>query len=423
MENKNYTPTPLFQSEQQPQSNIKKSESVCRSISCWIFTIISWIIILFIIYIFVPIPDITWESCNKFTKICHEKNLKNELSKKYIYIGIPFYVIYLVLEFTSPTYKFLFRKNNKQTLYEVLGSLFQARPYIYVSCSCYHFETETYTTTDSEGNSQTETRTITVTTYSETQPINYYSYRDISGLFILNVNEKKIGKKAYIKLEIKEEINYADSISYNDMMLVKEDMTRRNEKRDDYFSINEIRKIIGIQHHYFIRLFDKEPKCFNHYWFILFTFLTMGQFYKRYVSSLSVYQNFTIRKVMSTRYDLSDEESNIKYEKFNPQMNIMTQNLSFPLNKYTDVSIINKKALPTEEEIMEAKKYENMSPKYEINTEADIGRTGTVKDIPYNNYYQGTQNNQENYSEKNEKKDNVNIPMITIDDNITNENK
>ena len=59
---------------------------------------------------------------------------------------------------------------------------------------------------------------------------------------------------------------------------------------------------------------------------------------------------------MSTRYDLSDEESNIKYEKFNPQMNIMTQNLSFPLNKYTDVSIINKKALPTEEEIMEAKK-------------------------------------------------------------------
>ena len=64
-----------------------------------------------------------------------------------------------------------------------------------------------------------------------------------------------------------------------------------------------------------------------------------------------------------------------------------------------------------------------MIPKYEINTEADIGRTGTVKDIPYYNYYKGTQNNQENYSEKNEKKDNVNIPMITIDDNITNENK
>ena len=64
-----------------------------------------------------------------------------------------------------------------------------------------------------------------------------------------------------------------------------------------------------------------------------------------------------------------------------------------------------------------------MIPKYEINTEADIGRTGTVKDITYYNYYKGTQNNQENYSEKNEKKDNVNIPMITIDDNITNENK
>ena len=110
------------------------------------------------------------------------KNLpwKNELSKKYIYIGIPFYVIYLVLEFTSPTYKFLFKKNNKETLYELLGSLFQKRPYIYVSCSCSHEETQSYTKIDSEGNSQTETSTITVNTYCEIQPINYYSYRDIS---------------------------------------------------------------------------------------------------------------------------------------------------------------------------------------------------------------------------------------------------
>ena len=385
MENNNFTPAPLIQSQQQPQSDKKKSEPFCLSFFSWMFTIFTWIFLVFLIYIITPIPDIGSEHCERdkfypYENICEKETLKTELSKKYIFIGIPIYVIYIAIELTSPTTQFLFRKDNKTTLYELLGSLFQAKPTAYVSCSCYHFETRTYTTKDSDGNSHIETETITVTTYSETQPINYYSCRDVSGLFVLNLHEKQISKKAYIKLDVKEEINYADTVSYNDIDLIKQDMTRRNEHRDTHFSIYENRQL-GIKNRYFIKLLDKEPTCFSYRWFVLFTFLTVGQFYKRYVSSLSIYQNFTIRKLISTRYDLTSDEFNEKYEKFNPQINIMSQDLSYPLNMFTHLIIENQKPLPTEAEIEESKKYESMIPKYEINTEADVGRAGTVKDI------------------------------------------
>lgn len=424
MENNNFTSTPLFQSQQQPQFEKRKSESCCLSFFSWMFTIFTWIFLLLIIYIITPIPDIESVSCKRnyfwpYQDICTKKTLKTELSKKYIFIGIPFYVIYIILELLSPTSQFLYRKDNKTNLYELLGSLFQSKPKAYVSCSCFHYETKTYTTTDSDGNSHTETTTETVYTYRETQPVNYYSCRDVSGLFVLNLDEKKISKKAYIKLDIKEEINYADIVSYNDMYLIKQDMTRRNENKDTHFYINDYRKLEGIKHRYFIRLLGEEPNCFSYGWFVLFTFLTVAQFYKKYVSSLSIYQNFTIRKLISTRYDLGSDEFNEKYEKFNPQMNIMSQDYSYPLNMFTSLIIENQKPLPTEAEIEESKKHELMIPKYEINTEADVGRAGTVKDIVSCDNYNATQFNQQNNQE--EGKEKIEIPLITVNNNITNE--
>ena len=58
-----------------------------------------------------------------------------------------------------------------------------------------------------------------------------------------------------------------------------------------------------------------------------------------------------------------------------------------------------------------------MIPKYEINTEADVGRAGTVKDITCCDNYNVTQFNEENFQEE---KENVKIPLITMNNNITN---
>ena len=63
----------------------------------------------------------------------------------------------------------------------------------------------------------------------------YYSSRDISGLFILNCQKEVVQNKAYIQLELLEEINFADNISYMDYENVKNDFYMRNRPRDFMF--------------------------------------------------------------------------------------------------------------------------------------------------------------------------------------------
>ena len=89
----------------------------------------------------------------------------------------------------------------------------------------------------------------------------YYSARDVSGLFYLNCDEAYIKKKMYITLELKEEINFADNISYMDYEYYKEQFWKKNRFRDVYMDFNETRKVPGLMHHNLIKLNQNEP-CF-----------------------------------------------------------------------------------------------------------------------------------------------------------------
>ena len=97
----------------------------------------------------------------------------------------------------------------------------------------------------------------------------------------------------------------------------------------------------------------------NHWIFLLFAFLTFGEFYKAYVSSLSVSQKFKIRKLVSTRYDLSQSIFNEKYYKFNPQIDLISNNIIFEPQDYIYLNEFQKPNMPTEEEIKAAKEYQN----------------------------------------------------------------
>ena len=422
MENNNFTPTPLIQSEKREQLDKKRSENYVLSFFCWFFTVLIWIYFIIILYLIFPFKDITWRKCETdfFDRIkCKDYWLKNEIKTKYIFILIPIYIIYLLLEFCSPSFAFLKNKIKDKGVYEQMKIFFKTIPTIIIGCSCYHSETETYTTTDSEGNSHTETRTVTVTTYSESLPFNYYSCRDVSGLFLLNTDNININKKAFIKLEIKEAINFADVVSYQDFIDIKEDMRRRNEHRDDCFSLYDTKKLTGIKRYYMVKLQDKKIRCVGPCWYVFFTLLSFGQFYKRYVSSLCIYQNFTIRKLISTRYDLGSDNCNDKYEKFNPQINIINQNLGYEPDSYIFTDKINMKPLPTESEILNAKKYECFIPKYEIYSENEVGRAGTIKETPgFVNFNDDQNNNTYTIREENciEKQNTANqeIPLNVI---------
>ena len=347
MEGESPTPQPLIQSQKQKQEE-KKPTSFWYKCGCWTLSVLIWILILLFFITFL---------------------LGKKRSFEFLMGCLPIYLFYFILEICgSQTNEYLCNKKKEVKLSDLLESLFQAKPITYIYCDCYHCES------DGDGG------TNDITTYSEKIPINYYSCRDVSGLFQLNLNEKNISKKDYIKLEIRTEINYADTVSYKEIEIIKQDLKIRNEKKDKFISVKDFKEISGMNRYYLLRLQDKEPKCFNFCWFLLFIFLTFAEIYKIYFNSRCIYQNFTIRKLISTRYDLSSEEFNKKYEKLNPQVNLINQQISYDRNTFIHVLIENRRPMPTEDEILESKIYEPNIPKYEI----ESGETINNISIPIN---------------------------------------
>ena len=108
-------------------------------------------------------------------------------------------------------------------MYDKIGIYFKAHPNITFYCQCYHYEIIHYTTKDKDVKIHYHTRKEKRITYSESFSMSFYSSQDVSGLFYLNCDEIYAKKKCYIKLNLKEEINFADKISYMDYEYYKND--------------------------------------------------------------------------------------------------------------------------------------------------------------------------------------------------------
>ena len=61
------------------------------------------------------------------------------------------YIVYIILEFCSPTSRYLCNKSSDQGMYEKMGRNFQTPPEIRFYCECYHYENVVHTRTNSEG--------------------------------------------------------------------------------------------------------------------------------------------------------------------------------------------------------------------------------------------------------------------------------
>ena len=277
-----------------------------------------------------------------------------------IYIGTfigfgLFYLIYIILELCSPTRTFLKNKNIKEGLKEILIKYITTAPEIKFYGDSYHYETEIETRDDGSISS----REIHVTTHEETYRLPFYSARDVSCLFNLNSEKEDVKKKCYIKLELSEEINLADTISYLDWENDKRAFDERNEHLDEKYSFSETRSIPGMVRHNLIKLGDSDPCIATPCAFLLFVFLTFGEFYKSYVNSLCITKKFKIRKLVSTRYDLSQPICNEKYFKFNPQINLINDTYIIEPQDFNHLNNSHQPKLTTQEEIEEAMKYQN----------------------------------------------------------------
>ena len=99
-------------------------------------------------------------------------------------------------------------------MFSYMESFFTAAPVIRMKSVSYHFFNET--------------RKNKVIAYKDEYEMPYYSYRDVSGVFMLDLKDMKNNGKAYIELSLKKEINFADGVSYDDYIKRKNDIDKNN---------------------------------------------------------------------------------------------------------------------------------------------------------------------------------------------------
>ena len=268
--------------------------------------------------------------------------------------------------FTSKTMELLRNLNENNSINNIMNQLFKEKPVVNITCSCYHFEKPFINTTISKDLKKMDTKKIE--TYSETKQLTIFSYLDISGIFHL-----KETNKHFIKLKIGKEVNINDEMTLYDIQNIKKDLYFRNKDKDLYISIY-VKSIVPIKKDYYlVKIKNNKSYCLLQKWvFILSNLLMVDEFYKLYFNYLCTHQYFIIKKVVSSRNNVLQND---KYSQFIPGYNILEEN--FVANK-KDIGGVNNElniTLPTEEEIEKAQSYKKYIPNYELNENRNVVNT------------------------------------------------
>ena len=311
------------------------------------------------------------------------ENRENEVFKKddtdiaFYVIFVIIYVIYLIIEFCSTTCSYLMHKSSNEAIYDRMQRIFSTHPEIIFHCECFHYQ---YRRTQ-DGKHYKER----VTTYREDYSMPYYSSRDVSGLFLLNCNKEIVKNKSFIQLELLKEINFADNISYMDYEATRYDFYMRNRPRDYYMDYNEKRTIPNFTEYNLVSIGNQKNKFINIGFFVLATLLTGAEIYKYYLDKKCVPQRFTVRKIISTRYDLNAPEYNARYQSFTPALDLQNQQYTYQPEEYNYLNNDYNPDLPTQEELERAGQYDDKIPNYEISNYPSFdgdNKVGIVKDDP-----------------------------------------
>ena len=346
-----------------------KNKEICCNVFGWIFQISTWTFLI----VSLVIPETYF----------------------FVILGLV-YLIYIILEFCSPTSSYLCNKNSSQGIYEQMSKYFKALPVINWTCECYHYETRTYTTTDSDGNVSTHTTTEKVVTCRGSADMSYYSSRDVSGIFLLNCDEANINKKQYIKLELTDQIDFADSATVTDYQIQKQAFISAYQNRDVHFDYWENRYIPGLIQYNLVNIRDEEKGCINFGLFFLFTILSFAELYKLYIDSKSIHQDFIIKKIISTRYNLNGPQLAIKYEKAIPSIDLIYRQYHFKPSEYSYTKSGNNEDLPSKEEVENANK--NKLPKIQSFNEIKVNEQNNNDVIIHNKNEKSSQREEKNLS-------------------------
>ena len=334
-ENLNVFENPIMKTNMIPKNRyslpIKKLNKKAITI-CWCFTIVSWITLIIFIYLCIKKKGFEYFSFGVF---------------------LLFYLIYFIFEII---YSISYFKSAVFTIDEFSNYIIEIlKKPIQVNVSI-HYE------------NKTKINKII---------LNYYSLKDISGLFILDIDRTIEKNLSFLNLSFLLETNIADEVSFRDYLLKIFLLRKKHKLTDCHVKINE--QIKGFLDNHFIYL-KKNCKNFilNKFFLCIAIIFTFIEIIKYIIETSSFKQTFKIRKLISFREDLNKDKYYLKYQKYNPLIIIKDKIISFDKNETVLLIKENYLGEPNEEEIEKSQIFSYKIKKFDIQ---DLGfESGIVKD-------------------------------------------
>ena len=287
------------------------------------------------------------------------------LDNSFFAILIILYFLYLIVEFTSNNSFYLFNKKSTSKLYDRLKVIFKTQPTLNISCQCYHYENSLVEQKDEKGNKKLVNQRKRYTTYNGSQNFQYYSSRDISGLFFFDTNDEIFRNKVYLKLNINTEVRFYDPVSFSDYQIFKNNFLTQNRCRDQQMDFKENFYVPNLHKNNLISLRNEEPAYINFFVFLLFVLIGIGEVFQYYLDNLSVEGNYKIKKIVSTRYDLNSEECSRIFINDIPAIKLGDKEFNFQKEDYGYKNNNATVNYPTLEEIEAASKYQENIRNYQ----------------------------------------------------------
>jgi len=251
---------------------------------CWITTFFIWFAIIFTIYNYNP----------------------NKENEAYFILLAFAAIIYLITAWCDPAANYLLNFTTCADVHDYMEKLFYTPIKKVMKIQCYHNETVTITEKDSNtGESVTRTTTQRVDTHSAKEEFKYMSWRDVSGEFVIDIGGASSNhRQAFIKLHLPLQMQFVNDGTAEDFQRQKERFIERN-KRDVMYDYEDYLTMDGYKKYNLVRVSDATPKFFGFYWYILSSLLTLSEFYKMYMDTYCITQEFVITKMVSSRQDLN----------------------------------------------------------------------------------------------------------------------
>lgn len=290
------------------QGDVYKEEgtSVCRRFFSWFFQI-AVLVLLFLMIFFII-------------------NNNEGVTTVSILLGVS-YVFYFILMLCSSTFSYLSNLSNAENIHAKMRTLFETPITITFHVECYHYETRVRYS----GKRRTTTREKVVT-FRGSKNFLYYTWKDISGIFLLDSKEAIINSSIiFIKLKLALQYLCHDAYTTNDLNTQRNQYFNENRWRDVYMDTKTAQTLTGMEEYNLIKISEEKiPFFFGMWWFILFTFIIpVAQLYKWYISSYCSFQYFVIKKEISTRVNLNDNAYLERFKKDAPQIILNRQTTTY----------------------------------------------------------------------------------------------